>query len=101
MNLVPEKVFFLQTGTLTEDGLDLLCVVPIHERRFHMPVKRVETLPYNTFVCGLVSCHSITIIDKQLMGDPLDLKVSSFLRSCFVFLNITYNYKISFSSSCI
>lgn len=77
-------VVVLQTGTLTEDGLDLLCVVPINERRFQMAVKRVETMPYNTFVCGLVSCHSITIIDKQLMGDPLDLKVS------FLFLSLSY-----------
>lgn len=40
-----------------------------------MPVKRVETLPYNTFLCGLASCHSLTTVDKQLMGDPLDLKM--------------------------
>lgn len=32
-------------------------------------------MPYDTFVCGLVSCHSLTIIDKQIVGDPLDLKM--------------------------
>jgi cation-transporting ATPase 13A2 len=68
-------VCFDKTGTLTEDGLDLLCVVPIKEKNFHMPVKRVSSLPYDVFVCGLVSCHSLTIIDKQIMGDPLDLKM--------------------------
>ncbi|KAJ8958055.1 hypothetical protein NQ318_002065 [Aromia moschata] len=68
-------VCFDKTGTLTEDGLDLLCVVPIEETQFKMPVKNVESLPYNVFVYGLVSCHSLTIIDKQIVGDPLDLKM--------------------------
>ncbi|XP_018576718.1 probable cation-transporting ATPase 13A3 [Anoplophora glabripennis] len=68
-------VCFDKTGTLTEDGLDLLCVVPIEEKGFRMPVKNVESLPYNLFVYGLVSCHSLTIIDKQIVGDPLDLKM--------------------------
>ncbi|XP_044260225.1 polyamine-transporting ATPase 13A3-like isoform X2 [Tribolium madens] len=68
-------VCFDKTGTLTEDGLDLLCVVPIKDKNFHMPVKKVNSLPYDTFVCGLVSCHSLTIIDKQIVGDPLDLKM--------------------------
>ncbi|RZB40829.1 E1-E2 ATPase and/or Hydrolase like2 domain containing protein, partial [Asbolus verrucosus] len=68
-------VCFDKTGTLTEDGLDLLCVVPIKDKNFYMPVKKVSSLPYNVFVCGLVSCHSLTIIDKQIVGDPLDLKM--------------------------
>lgn len=60
---------------MTEDGLDLLCVVPINNGGFQTAVKQVETLPYNTFVCGLVTCHSLTLINKQLAGDPLDLKM--------------------------
>ncbi|XP_063927285.1 polyamine-transporting ATPase 13A3-like isoform X2 [Zophobas morio] len=68
-------VCFDKTGTLTEDGLDLLCVVPIKEKNFHMPVKKVSALPSDVFFCGLVSCHSLTIIDKQIVGDPLDLKM--------------------------
>ncbi|CAH1164827.1 unnamed protein product [Phaedon cochleariae] len=68
-------VCFDKTGTLTEDGLDLLCVVPIENNSFKSPVKNVETIPYNVLVYGLVSCHSLTIIDKQIVGDPLDLKM--------------------------
>ncbi|KAK9746650.1 P5-type ATPase cation transporter [Popillia japonica] len=68
-------VCFDKTGTLTEDGLDLLCVVPVEGKKFQKPVHNVETLPYNAFVCGLVSCHSLTVINKQISGDPLDLKV--------------------------
>lgn len=69
------KSFFKQTGTLTEDGLDLLCVVPIEGKKFQKSVSSIESLPHNVFVCGLVSCHSLTIINKQITGDPLDLKV--------------------------
>lgn len=60
---------------MTEDGLDLLCVVPISGRQFSLPVSNVESLPYDVFVCGLVCCHSLTIIDKQITGDPLDIKM--------------------------
>lgn len=60
---------------MTEDGLDLLCVVPISGKQFSLPVSNVESLPYNVFVCGLVCCHSLTIIDKQITGDPLDIKM--------------------------
>ncbi|CAG9862547.1 unnamed protein product [Phyllotreta striolata] len=68
-------VCFDKTGTLTEDGLDLLCIVPIETNTFKQSVSNVETLPYDTLVYGLVSCHSLTIIDKQIVGDPLDLKM--------------------------
>ncbi|XP_057652455.1 polyamine-transporting ATPase 13A3-like isoform X1 [Diorhabda carinulata] len=68
-------ICFDKTGTLTEDGLDLLCVVPIENKYFKPRVENVETLPYNTLLFGLVSCHSLTMIDKQIVGDPLDLKM--------------------------
>lgn len=53
----------------------MLCVVPIIHKFFAIPVKTVETMALNTFFSGLVSCHSLTIIDKQITGDPLDLKM--------------------------
>nr|CAI5817421.1 unnamed protein product [Callosobruchus analis] len=68
-------VCFDKTGTLTEDGLDLLCVVPIQNKRFKQSVSNVETMPYDKLLYGLVSCHSLTIIDKQIVGDPLDMKM--------------------------
>ncbi|GLV46341.1 anne boleyn [Carabus blaptoides fortunei] len=68
-------VCFDKTGTLTEDGLDMLCVVPIREKYFDIPVKNIENMAMNTFFCGMVSCHSLTLIDKQITGDPLDLKM--------------------------
>ncbi|XP_060532708.1 polyamine-transporting ATPase 13A3 isoform X2 [Cylas formicarius] len=68
-------VCFDKTGTLTEDGLDLLCVVPVRDKIFRQAVSVVDSMPYDTFVFGLVCCHSLTIINKQIVGDPLDLKM--------------------------
>ncbi|KAK9884189.1 hypothetical protein WA026_005142 [Henosepilachna vigintioctopunctata] len=68
-------VCFDKTGTLTEDGLDLLCVVPAESKKFGNPITEVNTMPYNNLFFGLVSCHSLTIIDKNIVGDPLDLKM--------------------------
>lgn len=70
---------------MTEDGLDLLCVVPTNEKVFKTPVENVEGMPYDTFLYGLVCCHSLTIIDNQIVGDPLDLKASAstIIYECF------------------
>lgn len=70
-------VCFDKTGTLTEDGLDLLCVVPVKNGAFSRRVTEVDTAmsDYDTFLYGLVCCHSLTIIEKQITGDPLDLKM--------------------------
>ena len=68
----------LQTGTLTEDGLDMWGIVPVVDRKFQVPIKCVEKMDYREeFLVGMVTCHSLTIIDSKLSGDPLDLKVSS------------------------
>ncbi|XP_071454972.1 polyamine-transporting ATPase 13A3-like [Hetaerina americana] len=88
-------VCFDKTGTLTEDGLDMWGIVPIApegpvggaderwgeseselRRRFELPVKSVDRLPIcDPLLVGMTSCHSITIIDGKLCGDPLDLKM--------------------------
>ncbi|KAJ1522556.1 hypothetical protein ONE63_001742 [Megalurothrips usitatus] len=69
-------VCFDKTGTLTEDGMDMWGVVPTRNNHFHIPVKEVETLPVDDELCrAMVSCHSLTIIDGKLSGDPLDLKM--------------------------
>lgn len=53
----------------------MLCVVPIRDRYFGIPIRSVSTMQRETFLFGLASCHSLTIIDKNLTGDPLDLKM--------------------------
>lgn len=68
-------VCFDKTGTLTEDGLDMWGVVTVSDKKFQLPNKNVASLSLDQVLIGMVSCHSITIIDGQLIGDPLDLKM--------------------------
>ncbi|EDV45271.1 probable cation-transporting ATPase 13A3 isoform X1 [Drosophila erecta] len=67
---------FDKTGTLTEDGLDMWGVVPKSStNQFQIPLQNVVRLPYDHFLFGMVTCHSITILNGRMMGDPLDLKM--------------------------
>lgn len=69
-------VCFDKTGTLTEDGLDMWGVVPKSETNFfQIPLRHAQRLPYEHFLFGMVTCHSITIIGGEMKGDPLDLKM--------------------------
>lgn len=69
-------VCFDKTGTLTEDGLDMWGVVPKSPTNtFQIPLKEVERLPCDHFLYGMVTCHSITIMNGEMKGDPLDLKM--------------------------
>lgn len=68
-------ICFDKTGTLTEDGLDMWGVVPASESKFQLPIKDITSLPLNDLLIGMVTCHGITIIDNQPVGDPLDLKM--------------------------
>uniref|UniRef100_A0A8C4DR83 P-type ATPase A domain-containing protein n=1 Tax=Dicentrarchus labrax TaxID=13489 RepID=A0A8C4DR83_DICLA len=58
-------VCFDKTGTLTEDGLDMWSDAA------------KESLVNSTFVVGMATCHSLTKIEGELSGDPLDLKMFS------------------------
>ena len=66
-----------QTGTLTEDGLDMWGVLPVEEQRFKVVVRDARQLRKEPLQLGMASCHSLTLINGTLSGDPLDLKVSS------------------------
>lgn len=68
-------ICFDKTGTLTEDGLDMWGVVSSVDRKFQPPVKDIASLPLNDLLIGMVTCHGITIIENQPVGDPLDLKM--------------------------
>ncbi|VVC96464.1 unnamed protein product [Leptidea sinapis] len=73
---------FDKTGTLTEDGLDLYAVIPSHQdERFGRCVDDINLLPAKSpVVQALASCHSLTSIQGQLKGDPLDLKMFEFTQ---------------------
>uniref|UniRef100_A0A146M0L3 Cation-transporting ATPase n=1 Tax=Lygus hesperus TaxID=30085 RepID=A0A146M0L3_LYGHE len=68
-------VCFDKTGTLTEDGLDLWGVVPVTQSRFLIPVREFKSMRPDHLLRAMVTCHSLTIIDGNLAGDPLDIKI--------------------------
>ncbi|XP_064186142.1 polyamine-transporting ATPase 13A3 isoform X1 [Anguilla rostrata] len=70
-------VCFDKTGTLTEDGLDMWGIRRAETGRFHPSEDSTykESLVKSQFVACMATCHSLTKIEGQLSGDPLDLKM--------------------------
>nr|CAH7713817.1 unnamed protein product [Callosobruchus chinensis] len=69
-------VCFDKTGTLTENELDMWGIVPVENGKFLEPSRHVETLsPSSSIIQGMASCHSLTLLNEQLAGDPLDVKI--------------------------
>ncbi|XP_048250053.1 polyamine-transporting ATPase 13A3-like isoform X2 [Haliotis rufescens] len=66
-------VCFDKTGTLTEDGMKMQSVVPSPNNRFEEEVSDMTKLKHNLLIYGMATCHSLTIIDGIVTGDPLDL----------------------------
>ncbi|VDL91021.1 unnamed protein product [Schistocephalus solidus] len=66
---------FDKTGTITEDGLDLWGVIPNGNGKFGTPTSDPQDLPYGPLLETMASCHSLTRIEGELSGDPLDLKM--------------------------
>ncbi|XP_058970502.2 polyamine-transporting ATPase 13A3 isoform X1 [Pocillopora verrucosa] len=68
-------ICFDKTGTLTEDGLNLLGVLPVQSARFGTVVSNAENISQKPMLAAMATCHSLTMIDGRLSGDPLDLKM--------------------------
>nr|XP_020637678.1 probable cation-transporting ATPase 13A2 isoform X3 [Pogona vitticeps] len=68
-------VCFDKTGTLTEDGLDVWGVVPQDNNCFLPLVCEPYGLAPGPLLHCLASCHSISLLGGQPVGDPLDLKM--------------------------
>ncbi|XP_028284295.1 probable cation-transporting ATPase 13A3 isoform X2 [Parambassis ranga] len=70
-------VCFDKTGTLTEDGLDLWGIQRAEDGSFSAPESEAakESLVNTPFVACMATCHSLTKIEGELSGDPLDLKM--------------------------
>ncbi|ESN93246.1 hypothetical protein HELRODRAFT_89193 [Helobdella robusta] len=68
---------FDKTGTLTEEGLDFMCVVPvINGNKFAKEEQQLFKLDKkDPLLVAMATCHSLTIIDGHIVGDPLDLKM--------------------------
>ncbi|XP_054889381.1 polyamine-transporting ATPase 13A3-like isoform X4 [Poeciliopsis prolifica] len=70
-------ICFDKTGTLTEDGLDLWGIHRAEHGSFVAPEPgpAEERLVKSAFVACMATCHSLTNIEGELSGDPLDLKM--------------------------
>ena len=90
-----DTMCFDKTGTLTEDGLDVLGVrlVQHPEIRFgELFPQSVDVLPPSSYdrdptidyrvnkniLFTMATCHSLRLVDGELIGDPLDLKMFEF-----------------------
>ncbi|EPQ57568.1 Ca-transporting ATPase [Gloeophyllum trabeum ATCC 11539] len=77
---------FDKTGTLTEDGLDILGVRGLERsaQRFGELIEDVHDLPMSdakaNFLYALATCHSLKVVDGEIIGDPLDVKMFTFTK---------------------
>lgn len=80
---------FDKTGTLTEDGLDILGVRALERGidRFGELIEDIHDLPgplpnqsKATFLHALATCHSLKMVEGQVIGDPLDVKMFEFTK---------------------
>ncbi|XP_061456915.1 polyamine-transporting ATPase 13A2 isoform X2 [Rhineura floridana] len=68
-------VCFDKTGTLTEDGLDIWGVVPQENDAFLPLISELPSLDHGPLLRCLATCHAISRLGEQLIGDPVDLKM--------------------------
>ena len=83
---------FDKTGTLTADGLDVLGTrtIDLKARRFSELHETVDEMPVNAgpktdtnarkmpLLYALATCHSLKVVDGEVIGDPLDVKMFEF-----------------------
>ncbi len=75
---------FDKTGTLTEDGLDIKCILPTRStggnKFFDAELKDIKHFCNDDQILleAMASCHSISRINGELAGDPLDCKMFEF-----------------------
>lgn len=73
---VIKRPLFFQTGTLTEEGLDVWGVMEGGPDGFSEMVPDPRLLPHGHMLSGLACCHTVTLFKDQPLGDPLELKMT-------------------------
>ena len=86
-----DLICFDKTGTLTEEGLDVKAVLPANksdggangETDFGLQSETADELAnskgsFPSIVHLMATCHSIQVVNDELIGDPLDLKMFDF-----------------------
>ena len=80
---------FDKTGTLTEEGLDVLGIRSVDRinKEFSDLYTDVEDVPIigaadakTPLLHALATCHALKLVDGELIGDPLDLKMFEFTK---------------------
>ncbi|KAI9271989.1 hypothetical protein BY458DRAFT_509141 [Sporodiniella umbellata] len=82
---------FDKTGTLTEDGLDIHGVRAVAtdkngKKLFEEECKTIPTISHeresteSKILQTMTTCHSLKIVNGELLGDPLDLKMFEFTQ---------------------
>ena len=80
---------FDKTGTLTEEGLDVLGVrnVDRTSKEFSDLFTDIEDVPIigaadakTPLLHALATCHALKLVDGELIGDPLDLRMFEFTK---------------------
>ncbi|KAL5242619.1 hypothetical protein ACI65C_010029 [Semiaphis heraclei] len=84
-------ICFDKTGTLTEDGLDMWGVVPVeNNHELGSPIRDVTTLSNDhSLKLGMVTCHSLTLLNSTVSGDPLDIKMFESTGWCLEELEVS------------
>lgn len=83
---------------MTHDGLDMHSVLPCVKSKFIQPITESHTLDcHDKLIQAMATCHSLTQIDGELTGDPLDLSMFQFTKwvgwtifRCFIENCMTY-----------
>jgi cation-transporting ATPase 13A2 len=82
-----DVVAFDKTGTLTEDGLDILGVQAVDRtsNAFATLEDDIDNIPIigsadlkTPLIHGLATCHGLKLVDGEVIGDPLDLRMFEF-----------------------
>nr|XP_048680762.1 polyamine-transporting ATPase 13A2 isoform X3 [Caretta caretta] len=66
---------FDKTGTLTEEGLDVWGVVPVENNCFLPITHEPRCLADGPLLYSLATCHGVSLLMEQPVGDPMDLKM--------------------------
>ncbi|KAL4806028.1 hypothetical protein BDV18DRAFT_140397 [Aspergillus unguis] len=88
-----DVICFDKTGTLTEDGLDVLGMrIMTQDQRLsellsdasskQVTDTDMDSTPtpdkHDTIIRTMATCHSLRVVDDELLGDPLDVKMFQF-----------------------
>lgn len=87
---------FDKTGTLTEEGLDLMGVRPAVSGRFEDMVKCPSTP--GPLGMTLMTCHSLTHVDQEIMGDPLETKIFHATGAALEEPHVTANFNATYKA---